>query len=66
MYCINDLRCILSLDTHIRVWDSVGDCDYPQYEGSLGALQFTDPTAKATIVSMMVFSGVLVFFIYHE
>ena len=64
MYCINDLRCILSLGTHIRVWDGVGD--YPWYEGSLEALQFIDPAAKATIASMMVFSGVLVFFVYHE
>ena len=66
MYCINDLRCILSLDTHIRVWNSRNDCDYPQYEGSLEALQSIDPAAKAAIASMMVFSGVLVFFIYHE
>lgn len=64
MYCINDLRCILSLDTHIRVWDGVSD--YPWYEGNLEALQCIDQAAKATIVSMMVFSGVLVFFVHHE
>ena len=63
MYCINDLRCILSNGTHIRVWDGAAE---PLYEGNLEDLQLVDPAAKATSVSMMVFSGVLVFFVCNK
>lgn len=63
MYCINDLRLILSLDTHIRVW---GGGDKALYEGSLEGLQFINPIAKTPISCMKVFSNVLVFFINYN
>ena len=60
MYCINDLRLIISSDTDIRIW--AGE-DAPLYEGKLENLPFTSPAAKATINCLKSFSGVLVFFV---
>ena len=60
MYCINDLRIILSPDTHIRVW---GHSDKPLYEGAVGSLQSIHEAAKTTIECMKTFSNVLVFFV---
>jgi hypothetical protein len=63
MYCINDLRLILSPDTHIRVW---GGGDKALYEGSLEDLQFINQIAKTSITCMKAFSNVLVFFINYS
>ena len=61
MYCINDLRSILSLDTDIRVWNGGAN---PLYEGKIEHLPFISQSAKATIVCLKSFSGVLVFFVH--
>ena len=63
MYCINDLRSILSLDTDIRVWNGEAN---PIYEGKIEHLTFISQAAKATIVCLKSFSGVLVFFVQKE
>lgn len=60
MYCINDLRLIMSPETDIRVWSGEAN---PWYEGKLENLPFTHQAAKATVVCMKSFSGVLVFFV---
>jgi hypothetical protein len=64
MYCINDLRLILSPDTHIRVWGGGGD--KALYEGSLEDLQFINQIAKTSITCMKAFGNVLVFFINYN
>ena len=61
MYCINDLRLILSLDTDIRVWNGEAD---PLYEGKIEDLPVISQAAKATIVCLKSFSGVLVFYVH--
>lgn len=63
MYCINDLRLIMSPDTNIRIWWNSED---KTYNGSLEDLEFTNPLAKASISCMKVFSGVLVFFVNYK
>lgn len=61
MYCINDLRLIMSPDTDIRVWNGEANS---LYEGKLEHLPFISQAAKATIVCLKSFSGVLVFFVH--
>ena len=62
MYCINDLRLIMSPDTDIRVWNGEAN---PLYEGKLEDLLRVSQAAKATIVCLKSFSGVLVFFVSY-
>lgn len=61
MYCINDLRLILSPNTDIRVWNGEAN---PLYEGKIEHLPSISQAAKATIVCLKSFSGVLVFYVH--
>ena len=53
----------MSSDTDIRVWNGEAN---PLYEGKLENLPFIHQAAKATIVCVKSFSGVLVFFVHQK
>ena len=53
----------MSPDTDIRVWSGEAN---PLYKGKLENLPFIHQAAKATIVCVKSFSGVLVFFVHQR